>query len=393
MNEEKENGGREEFKRACYVQWLMACPDLPGKVQRRIMECFPDPEEIFTVPRDRWEEMLSEYQMAVLWKRLRETGNFGKMQEEYERLRSLGISFAMLGQAEYPERLKEIPDAPLGIYYKGKMPGDQDMAVAVIGSRDCSEYGCRVAKALGTYLGECRIPVISGMARGIDGISQQAALEAGGESYGILGCGVDVCYPASNRRLYDTLTMQGGILSTYPPGTKPLARNFPPRNRIVSGLSMAIVVVEAAVKSGTSITVSMALEQGREVYVVPGRITDRLSEGCNQLIKQGAAVYTDPEHFVEELSETFFLQRISPAGSKKKGKKAAMEPQVREELLDVWRALDLTPRSVEEIRMRMVSGGKAEETAADAQSISVRLMELALNGHAKQVSAGCFCRQ
>lgn len=383
----------ENLRQISYAQWLMTCPDMPGKVQRKIMECFPDPEELFRVPKERWDELLTEYQVKVLWRRLRETGSYEKMVEEYEVLRGQGISFVAFGQAGYPERLAEIPDPPLGIYYKGKLPKEEDLGVAVIGSRDCSEYGSQVARTLGTYLGESGIPVISGMARGIDGISQQAALEAGGESYGILGCGVDVCYPASNRRLYDTLTERGGILSTYPPGTKPLAKNFPPRNRIVSGLALAIVVVEAAVKSGTSITVSMALDQGREVYVVPGRVTDRLSDGCNRLIKQGAAVYTDPESFVEELAQAYFLQRISPNDPKKKRKKGAVEPPLREELLEVWRALDLTPRSVGEIAMRMNErAGAGDGSIAEAQSVSVLLMELVLNGYAKQVSAGCFCR-
>ena len=137
-------------------------------------------------------------------------------------------------------------------------------------------------------------------------------------------------------------------------------------------------------KSGTSITVSMALDQGREVYACPGRITDRLSDGCNRMIKQGAAIYLDPESFVEELAETYFMQRISPI-VKKKEKKRNSEPKLSEELLEVWRTLDLTPRSVEEIQGLLPSG-------IDAKSCSVRLMELVLNGKAKQVSSGYFCR-
>lgn len=375
---------RGNERKRIYVQWLMGCQELPGKVRRRILELYPDPEELFQVPGERWEELLTKYQLGVIRKRLKEMGNYEKMQEEYERLRWKGISFVALGDEDYPARLAEIPDPPLGLYYRGRLPEEETMCVAVIGSRDCSEYGSRVARELGSYLGEAGIPVISGMARGIDGISQQAALEAGGDSYGVLGCGVDVCYPASNQRLYDTLMERGGILSAYPPGAPPLKTNFPPRNRIVSGLALAIVVVEAAVKSGTSITVSMALDQGREVYACPGRITDRLSDGCNRMIKQGAAIYLDPESFVEELAETYFLQRISP-DVKKKGKKPKAEPKLSEELLEVWRALDLTPRSAEEIKGRL-SGG------IDATSCSIRLMELVLNGKAKQVSAGYFCR-
>ena len=364
-----------------YIQWLTSNYELFGKLQRRILEAYPDPREIFQVSKERWEELLPEKQAGLIWKRC-QAESFAAMQEQYEKLLEQGIFYVAHGQEEYPKRLNEIPDPPLGLYYRGRLPDGDSLSVAVIGSRDCSEYGSYVARCLGTYLGEQGVPVISGMARGIDGISQQAALEAGGNSFGVLGCGVDVCYPQSNQRLYQTLMGQGGILSEYPPGIQPIARNFPPRNRIVSGLAMAVVVVEAAQKSGTSITVSMALEQGREVYVVPGRITDRLSDGCNRLIKQGAAVYTDPEGFLEELQETYFLQHISP--TKKKTKKAKA-PDIREELLSIWKQLEHTPKTVEEIL-----NGLADPISV--QDCTIKLMELVLLGHAKQVSAGHFCK-
>ena len=184
-------------------------------------------------------------------------------------------------EKEYPRRLKEIPKPPEKLYILGSLPVERIPSVAVIGARDCSEYGRYVAARLGSVLGRKGIQVISGMARGIDGIAQEAAVDAGGYSYAVLGSGVDVCYPASNKSLYEKLKVTGGILSEYPPGTSAIARNFPARNRIVSGLADAIIVVEAREKSGTLITVDMALEQGREVYAVPGRITDSLSVGCN----------------------------------------------------------------------------------------------------------------
>jgi DNA processing protein len=364
-----------------YVQWLASQYELFGKLQRRVLEAYPDPREIFQVSKERWEELLPEKQAGLLWKRC-QAESMAAMQEQYEKLREQGISFVTREQEEYPRRLNDIPDPPLGLYYKGGLPDGDSLAVAVIGSRDCSEYGSYVARHLGCCLGEQGISVISGMARGIDGISQQAALEAGGDSFGVLGCGVDVCYPQSNQRLYQTLMGHGGILSEYPPGTQPIARNFPSRNRIVSGLATAVVVVEAALKSGTSITVSMALEQGREVYAVPGRITDRLSDGCNRLIKQGAAVYTDPEGFLEELRETYFLQSVSP--TKKKAKKGK-EPDLREDLLSLWKQLEHTPKTVEEILHGL-------EASISVQDCTIKLMELVLSGHAKQVSSGHFCK-
>lgn len=226
-----------------------------------------------------------------------------KLEEEYKKVINCGVSFLTLEDAEYPQRLRNIPDVPYGIFYKGKLPIEEKIAVAVIGARDCSEYGRYVAEELGKALGQRGIEVISGMAKGIDGISQMAALETGGSSTAVLGCGADICYPSENRRLYQKLLEQGCILSIYPPGTQPQSCLFPPRNRIVSGMADALVVVEARQKSGTLITVDMALEQGREVYVVPGRLTDRFSDGCNRLLKQGANILLSPQEFIQEIEE------------------------------------------------------------------------------------------
>ena len=369
-----------------YYHWLLQCQELTGNAQRRILERFPEPEEILKASGAQLEEILTPKQAGAMREHVNKTGSVLKMQEDYGILERKGISFAAVTDPAYPKKLREIPDPPIGLYYRGKLPPGDVLSVAIVGSRDCSEYGCCVARSLGDYLGRQGVVVISGMARGIDGISQQAALGAGGESYGVLGCGVDVCYPSSNQRLYDELKKRGGILSPYPPGTAPMARNFPPRNRIVSGLVHALVVVEAAKRSGTSITVSMALEQGRDVYVVPGRVTDRLSDGCNQLIKQGAGVFTDPESFLEELQETYFLQRMLPKGPEaEQGDMVRNARDLPEDLLVVWKALDQTPKAVDAI-------WEATGRHMDQAECGVRLMELVLHGKAKQVSAGHFCR-
>ncbi len=215
----------------------------------------------------------------------------------------------LLADREYPRRLLEIPQAPKQLYVRGKLPEEGVPSVAVIGARDCSYYGQEVAKRLGRLFGENGIQVISGMARGIDGIGQQAALQAGGSSFAVLGCGADICYPRQNQDLYDRLCKQGGVISEYEWGTPPRAGYFPPRNRIVSGLADAVIVVEARKKSGTLITVDMALEQGKEVYAVPGRLVDDLSSGCNYLIKNGAGILLDMEEFMEELWKQYRMKR------------------------------------------------------------------------------------
>ncbi len=197
-------------------------------------------------------------------------------------------------------------------------PGLESPAAAVIGARLASGYGREQARRFSYRMASRGITIISGMARGIDGIAQTAALDAGGRSYAVLGCGVDICYPEENRSLYDRLLQQGGILSEYPPGTPPEARLFPLRNRIISGLADAVLVIEARKKSGTLITVDMALEQGRDVFALPGRVSDSLSDGCNRLIRQGAAPATCPEDLLE-----YFFETDTPAPETGKGRPAA----------------------------------------------------------------------
>ena len=305
------------------------------------------------------------------------------------------IRILELRDKEYPRHLREIPGPPKQLYVLGKLPEEQIPTVAVIGARDCSEYGRYVASGLGAALARQGIQVVSGMARGIDGISQEAALDAGGSSFAVLGSGVDVCYPAANRRLYEKLKLTGGILSEYPPGTPPASWNFPPRNRIVSGLSDAVVVVEAREKSGTLITVDMALEQGREVYVVPGRVTDPLSGGCNRLIKLGAGILLKTEDFIEELREVCAKKGVrggsegADAGEAP-GAEGLTEAQRalladRPELLAVYGALDFAPGSVEQIREKL------PEEYQEVQ-IGMQLVRLCMEKLAVQVSPGQFCR-
>ncbi len=217
------------------------------------------------------------------------------------RLSELGIRFISRIEKDFPDKLKNIPNAPFAIYVKGRLPNPKLPTVSIIGARMCSDYGRFMARNFGRGLALSKVQIISGMAKGIDAVAQKAALEAGGDSFGVLGCGVDICYPEENRGVYEGLCSGGGLISEYPPGTKPTAQLFPPRNRIISALSDVVLVVEARKKSGTQITVDTALEQGREVLAVPGRVTDRLSDGCNYLIGQGAGIAMDVEDVLDRI--------------------------------------------------------------------------------------------
>ena len=209
----------------------------------------------------------------------------------------------------FPLRFEGLSDVPQGLYCIGSLPDDNVPSVAVVGARSCSSYGRRTAFALGKFLAEHGVQVISGMAMGIDSSAQEGALAAGGKTFAVLGCGVDICYPRTSYAVYDALAVRGGIIAEVEPGTKPLAYNFPRRNRIISALSDIVIVVEAREKSGSLITVDCALEQGRTVYAVPGRLGDTLSDGCNYLIAQGAGILWSFEAVMEELDGMAALRK------------------------------------------------------------------------------------
>ena len=216
------------------------------------------------------------------------------MQEE-------GIGFVCVEDARYPQKLRRISATPYALYYIGRLPDETRKSVAIVGARTRSAYGSQITGKLARALAQNRMDIISGMAMGIDADAHSGALEENGDTYAVLGCGVDVCYPKRNRYLYEKMQDRGGILSEYPPGTPPLPGYFPQRNRIIAGLADYVIVMEARKKSGSLITADYAMEQGKEVYALPGRVTDALSEGTNHLIQQGAGIFVSVEDFLQEL--------------------------------------------------------------------------------------------
>jgi DNA processing protein len=238
--------------------------------------------------------------------------------------------------------------------------------VAIIGARKCSDYGKFMAEKFATGFGKNNIDVISGMAYGVDGISQRAAIDAGTKSYAVLGSGVDVIYPKSNTKLYNDLIKSGGVLSEYPPGIEARPSLFPPRNRIISALADVVLVVEAKEKSGTLITVDMALEQGREVYAVPGRCSDVLSMGCNLLIRQGALVATSYHDIIEDMK----WQVKAP---KHRQKKIDLSPNAAL----VYEILDVLPLTQDNILTKV----NENRTTITMPQLCQALLELELKGY------------
>lgn len=203
--------------------------------------------------------------------------------------------------SNYPSRLKEISSPPPVLYVRGELTAEDAWAVGIVGTRGPSSYGRQVTEDMANVLAQNGVSVVSGLARGVDAIAHSAALKSGGRTIAVMGSGVDIIYPPEHRQLAEKIISQGAIISDYAPGTPPDSINFPPRNRIISGLSMAVVVVEAGKTSGSLITAGFAADQGRDVFAVPGPIYSPLSVGTNQLIATGAGVYLQPSDILESL--------------------------------------------------------------------------------------------
>lgn len=284
-----------------YAYWLMCAP-IGDATKSRLLLRFGRPSGVFEASEKALLDSTLSIGKKERWIAYIKERKEENAKREYEKLQTKGILFYPEYHSHYPAKLLSIPARPFGIFVKGKLPDVRQRSLAIVGARDCSEYGQYVARHFAEKMAQNGVAVISGLARGIDGIAQRAAMEAGGESFGVLGCGADICYPKSNEKLYRMCMERGGILSTYLPGTPPTPNLFPPRNRIISGLSDGILIIEAREKSGTIITADLALEQGKDVFVIPGRVTDRLSDGCNSLIRQGASLIQSPEQLLEELN-------------------------------------------------------------------------------------------
>lgn len=311
--------------------------------------------------------------------------DIGLLEEEYCKLGVKGISYVNHTDEEFPQKLRNIASPPYGLFVKGQLPSDLTGTVAVIGARECSEYGRLMAEYFADRLAKCGVQIISGMAWGIDGIAQSAALDAGGKSYAVLGCGVDITYPVKNRRLYERLCENGnGVISEYAPGTRAESRRFPPRNRIISGLSDVLLVVEARAKSGTLITVDMAIDQGRTVMVIPGRLTDNLSAGCLKLLYQGALPATSVETVMEQLGLKGQKSFVKTACHGNKGNIEELKIHgIPAELAGIVNVLALDPKSAEQI---------ASEANIRLPDVLKMLTRLELEGITKEISPGYFVR-
>lgn len=297
------------------------------------------------------------------------------LKEVYDRSCEKGIRFVPYFSPDYPEKLREIADFPFALFVKGRLPDRVSRKAAVVGARRCTPYGEKYAVEFAEKLASCGVEIISGLARGIDGMGQRGALMGGGRTFAVLGCGVDICYPREHIGLYvDILEQGGGILSEYPPGTPPVSQNFPPRNRIISGLSDVVLVMEARERSGSLITADLALEQGRDVYALPGPVNSELSRGCNRLIQQGAGILLSPEALLRDWN----LSCGEPVQKKDKNEKVLETPENL-----VYSCLGLYPKNIDCL---------AEETKLGVSELMNALVALELQGCIKEISKNFYIK-
>ncbi len=303
-----------------------------------------------------------------LIERLLEIRRDVNLEKLLEKAARQGIHVLTWGDEGYPSRLREIDQSPPVLYVRGELLPEDDFAVALVGTRKVSAYGRQVAEELSAFLAGNGVTVVSGLARGVDAVAHSAAVKAGGRSIAVLGSGVDVLYPPENRILAEKMISQGALVSDYPPGTAPESSNFPPRNRIISGLSLAVVVVEAGEASGALITAEFAAEQGREVFAVPGNILAQQSKGTNRLIQNGAL----PLLSTQDLMQALNLTRV---GAQQSARKILPADTVEARLLDV---LGEEPLHVDEIR---------NQTGLPVEKISAALVMMELKGMVRQVGS------
>lgn len=362
---------QDKLQEKAYLYWLCQVPTLGAVTIRNLQEYFQSFSAIYNIEETALlkSELLRSDQIASIkaWK-----GHLAECIEDYRKLGERKIRFVTPLDEEYPERLLGLYDYPMGLYVKGQLPKDRIPSVAIVGARGCSAYGRQIAEEFGRALAKEGVQVVSGLASGIDGAAHRGALRAGSPTYGVLGCGVNICYPSSNYHLFEAMVSCGGVISEFPPGEKPRPGYFPMRNRIISGLSDLVLVVEAREKSGSLITAELGLEQGRDVYAVPGRVTDALSMGCNRLIEQGAGVALSPGTILECLGlkyeKKLIVHEKNVNGLAKKEKM-------------VYSCLDLNPKHLDEI---------ASVSGLDIKECMGILFGLELAGYAVQTAGNYY---
>lgn len=355
---------------------LSLTPGLGSILIKRLLNRFKTPEAVFQAPRKDLLKIegLGERVAGEIQKGPLENG----VKREMALLEKAGGKILTLKDDDYPRRLKDIYDPPALLYVKGDLKGEDELAIAIVGSRKTSPYGRWFTGKISQDLARHGITIVSGLARGIDSVAHQGALQVGGRTIAVLGCGIDVVYPSENRNLFYQITEHGAVLSEFPMGSPPEGGHFPKRNRIISGLSIGVVIVQASTGSGSLITAGYALDQGREVFAVPGNVGAEGSRGTNQLIKDGAKLVESSEDILEEILPQWKREGEVVLRAEPPGCHLATEEKALYELLGE------TPLHIDAI---------IRESHLDPGKVSSLLLTLELKGLICQWPGKCFSRK
>lgn len=288
----------QESSSLLYWVWLSQLKGVGPVLSKTLVDMFKTPENIYNVSRD---EIMGVYGIGnIIGDSIFKEKSLKCAEDILNKCQKLNIKILTYKDNLYMKELRDIKNAPVLLYYKGNLR-ENIISVAIVGARRCSEYGKKVASEAAEFMAYNNIAVISGMAKGIDGYSHTACLKVGGYTIAILGCGLDICYPKEHNILMEKIIENGTAISEYPPGTKPLSKNFPNRNRLISAMCEKLLVVEASEKSGALITAEFAKEYNRQIFAVPHSIYSCEGKGTNKLIQEGAKIYLKPSQLLENM--------------------------------------------------------------------------------------------
>lgn len=356
-----------------HLYWiaLSMVPDVGPVTIRNLISRFKRPEDVFSSDMEELKAINGVGERRA--RSIKAFSGWDEIEKMLERLDSEGVRVILYTDKEYPSLLREIEDAPVILYMKGEIKEEDRFSIAIVGSRNATLYGRTVAAKIAGELAESGFTVVSGLARGVDTIAHLSSLRAGGRTIAVMGSGIDLIYPPENKWLFDRIIDSGYVVTEFPPGTPPDKGNFPKRNRLISGLSLGVVVVEAAEGSGALITARAALEQNREVFAIPGNISSPNSKGTNELIKRGAKLVQRSDDIIEELAP-LLRGFIRP---KEKG-----PVELTDEEREICNKLTSEPRHIDEI-MR--------GSGFPMQKVLSILLGLELKGVVNQLDGKMFC--